>query len=203
MYVFGITGGVGAGKSTVLRLLQEHFQAFVIMADDVGRAVMEPGQKGYNQILDVFGENVVSADGTLDREKLAAIIFHASNKRLALNSIVHPLVKKQITEDIAQLRIEGRYDYVFVEAALLIEDHYDVLCDELWYIYCDTEVRRQRLRHNRGYSDAKITQMMDSQLSDAQFREHCSRVIDNSSDETETLKQLKEIMREYGELREN
>ena len=204
MYVFGITGGVGAGKSTVLNLIKENFNAEVIQADEVGKILMEPGQAGYKKIVEVFGDSVLAEDNTemppINREKLASIVFSNNNKRIVLNGIIHPLVKKFITEEIGRIRCEERRDFVFVEAALLIEDHYDIICDELWYIYADETTRRKRLMESRGYSDEKIQGIFKSQLTEAEFREHCSRVIDNSGSELNTLKQLKEIVAEYGEF---
>ena len=204
MYVFGITGGVGAGKSTVLKLITENFNAEVIQADEVGRILMEPGQAGYKKIVEVFGDSVLTEDNTemppINREKLASIVFSNNNKRIVLNGIIHPLVKKFITEEIGRIRCEEQRDFVFVEAALLIEDHYDIICDELWYIYADETTRRKRLMESRGYSDEKIQGIFKSQLTEAEFREHCSRVIDNSGSESNTLKQLKEIVAEYGEF---
>ena len=201
MYVFGITGGVGAGKSTVLRLIKENFNASVIEADEVGRMLMEPGNSAYLKIVEIFGEDILDNPGEqgspINRVKLAGIVFNNKNKRMVLNGIVHPLVKKYITEEIGRIRCAEKYDYVFVEAALLIEDHYDIICDELWYIYADEETRRERLKSSRGYSDEKIDAVFASQLSDEQFRSHCSRVIDNSHDEQMTLGQLKEIIGYY------
>ena len=201
MYVFGITGGVGAGKSTVLRLIKENFNASVIEADEVGRMLMEPGNSAYLKIVEIFGEDILDNPGEQgspnNRAKLAGIVFNNKNKRMVLNGIVHPLVKKYITEEIGRIRCAEKYDYVFVEAALLIEDHYDIICDELWYIYADEETRRERLKSSRGYSDEKIDSVFASQLSDEQFRSHCSRVIDNSHDEQMTLGQLKEIIGYY------
>lgn len=203
MYVFGITGGVGAGKSTVLRLLCENFNAVAVQADEVGRMLMEPGQPAYNRIVEVFGDGVLEDEASvhkppLNREKLASLIFADNNKRIVLNGIVHPLVKKFITEEIGRVTCRGRYDFMFVEAALLIEDHYDVICDELWYIYADEAVRRQRLTQSRGYSEEKINSIFKSQLKDDEFRKHCSIVINNSGGEEDTLRQLKEIIAKYG-----
>lgn len=127
---FGITGGVGAGKSTVLRLIKENFNASVIEADEVGRMLMEPGNGAYLKIVEIFGEDILDNPGeqgsTINRAKLAGIVFNNKNKRMVLNGIVHPLVKKYITEEIGRIRCAEKYDYVFVEAALLIEDHYDI-----------------------------------------------------------------------------
>lgn len=203
MYVFGITGGVGAGKSTVLGLLSENFNANIIKADDVGHMVMEPGEKAYEQIVDIFGEEVLETtdkDSPINRKKLGEIIFNNKNKRMVLNSIIHPQVKKFIMEEIARVRCAGKYDFCFVEAALLIEDHYEVMCDELWYIYADEKTRRKRLRQSRGYSDEKIDGIFASQLSEDEFKAKCDRIIDNSADEAHTLQQLKEIMSGYGKV---
>ena len=88
-----------------------------------------------------------------------------------------------------------------IEAALLLEEHYDQICDEIWYVYTQESVRRQRLQESRGYSDEKITQMMKTQLPDAYFREHCQFVVDNSSDNVEnTYEQIDEGLRKHGIL---
>lgn len=191
MRVIGITGGVGCGKSTVLGLIKQYYNAYIIMADDIGRELMEPGRSAYNSIVDLFGSGILQNDGHIDRAKLSDIVFNNSNKLMVLNSIVHPLVKKYIIEDIADKHCKGTYDYYFVEAALLIEDHYDVICDELWYIYADEEVRIKRLTESRGYTKEKCRSIFKNQLSDADFKKHCSVIIDNGKDMENTLSQIK------------
>lgn len=194
MKVIGITGGIGSGKSTVLELLETHFHAYIIKADDVAKDIMQPGFEGYKQVVEFFGEEILSADNTINRPLLSQIVFHNPNKRIVLNSIIHPLVKKMITEKIGTLKAEGQYEYVFVEAALLIEDHYQVICDEFWYIYVPEELRRERLKSSRGYSDEKIDAILKSQLTEEEFREHCVQVIDNSKDLDFTLGQLEKLL---------
>ena len=191
MKVIGITGGVGAGKSTVLSLLEKHFNAYVIQADMVAKETMMKGERGFLQVVDMFGEEILDVTGEIDRRRLAEIIFANPNKRMVLNSLIHPLVKRIILEKINELRIQGLYNYVFVEAALLIEDHYQVICDELWFIYVPQEIRRERLKISRGYSDEKISEIFASQLSDDAFRKACEQEIDNSGAEENTLIQLK------------
>ena len=144
MRVIGITGGVGSGKSSVLKLLKERFNAYILIADDIAKETMCRGNAGYEQVVEMFSEDILDKDKNIDRTKLATIVFHNENKRIVLNSIIHPLVKKIVLNKINELKIAGTYDYVFVEAALLIEDHYDVICDELWYIYVPADMRRQR-----------------------------------------------------------
>lgn len=197
MKVIGITGGIGAGKSMVLSLLKEHYCCYIIQADEVAKDTMKKHQKGFLEVVELFGEEVLAPDGEIDRAKLAAMIFANKNKRMVINSIIHPLVKRIILEKINELRIAQTYDYVFVEAALLIEDHYQVICDELWYIYAEEEIRRKRLKESRGYSDDKITDVIASQLSEDEFKRACHRVIDNSGDISETLIQLQNALGGY------
>jgi len=191
MKVIGITGGVGCGKSTVLDLVEKNFNEYVIKADEVGRHVLDKETKGYAQFVTLFGEAFLNGQGEVDREKLAREVFRNAGKLAVLNSIVHPLVKKYIVEEMARVRCMGRYDYFFVEAALLFEDHYELFCDEVWYIYADEVSRRARLLDSRGYSDEKTDSIMRNQLSEELFRKRCDYVLDNSGSVEETFEQLK------------
>ena len=193
--IIGITGGVGSGKSTVLDIIEKNYNAYIIKADDVAKETYEPGMSGYKRIIEIFGNEILDADNRIDLKKLSDIVFKSPNKRIVLNSIIHPLVKKIIVEKIADLKIEDKYDYVFIEAALLIEDHYEVFCDELWYVYADETCRRERLRKSRGYTDEKIDDILKSQLSEAEFKNACSVVINNSGDKGETYTQLVKLLK--------
>ena len=181
MKVIGITGGVGAGKSSVLALLKEMCSCDIIQADLVARNIYHSGNIGFKKVVDIFGEQIVGEDGEINRPLLADIIFKNPNKRIVLNSIIHPLVKQEIINQINNHKIAGDVDYCFVEAALLIEDHYDIFMDEIWYIYVSEDERRKRLAASRGYSDEKISDIFKSQLSDAEFRKHADKVINNGA----------------------
>ena len=126
MKVIGITGGVGAGKSSALALLKEMCSCDIIQADLVARNIYHSGNIGFKKVVDIFGEQIVGEDGEINRPLLADIIFKNPNKRIVLNSIIHPLVKQEIINQINNHKIAGDVDYCFVEAALLIEDHYDI-----------------------------------------------------------------------------
>ena len=110
-----------------------------------------------------------------------------------------PAVKRYIKKAIAAAEKAGT-EYVFVEAALLIEEKYDEICDELWYIYADEEVRKERLIEGRGYSEKKVREIMTNQLSEDEFSSHCDFEIDNSGDFEETKKQLDHRMKKYETL---
>ena len=179
MKVIGITGGVGAGKTQVLEYLNNKYGATICQTDLVAKKMQKKGGECFDAIVEHFGESILNEKGELDRDRLAGIIFNDPEELEAMNAIVHPAVKDEIRKKIAHE--ERKHTNVFiVESALLIEDSYDEFCDELWYIYAAPEVRRERLRASRGYSDEKISAVFASQLTDEEFRKHCQRVIDNS-----------------------
>ena len=192
MKVIGITGGVGAGKSEILKYLKEKYGAIVIEADKVGHLLMEPGGACYYSIVEKFGSSILNGDQTINRGKLGKIVFADEGLLAELNKIIHPRVKSHIVSEIAKERAYHRTKYFVVEAALLIEDHYDVICDEMWYIHTDASVRAERLKETRGYDDEKIASICANQKSPEEFRSACQVVIDNSGDLAGTQKQIDE-----------
>lgn len=198
MKMIGITGGVGSGKSRVLSFLEETYDAVVCQADQVAWKLQEPGEKCYQEIVEHFGTGILNEDGTINRKALGKIVFGDEAQLLVLNAIMHPAVKNEIRNQI-QKEAEKNVNLFVLEAALLIEEHYDEICDELWYIYTDEEVRRQRLKESRQYSDEKIDAIMASQLSEEVFRTACQRVIENSGTFEETCAQINDAIRQLGE----
>ena len=170
MKVIGITGGVGAGKSTLLSLLEDFPNVAVIKADEVARRLMKKGEIGYEKTVFMFGQDILREDGEIDRKKLGDIVFKEKNKRVVLNGLVHPAVKNAILEDINIKAEEGKERY-FIEAALLLDDHYDTFCDEIWYVYSSEELRKQRVMRDRGYSEERVDGILGSQLTDEQIRD--------------------------------
>ena len=197
MKTIGITGGVGAGKSEVLKLIEKMTRCVIIKADDLARSLEVKGEVCYEPLVELLGEEVLSEDKQIDPKKMAHMIFSEGGEKLlkGVNAIVHPAVKSRILKMIDECRASRKADYFFIEAALLIEDHYDEIVDELWYIYADANVRRARLKDSRGYSDEKIDDIMGSQSSDEVFRKYCKVVIDNSGSIEDTKRQLKGILK--------
>ena len=192
MKVIGITGGVGAGKSTVLNLIKERCSCFILMADEAAHEVKKKGRVCYEELVDLLGREVLADDGEIDKGRMAQVIFSSGNEGLLkrVNDIIHPRVKEYILKKIDDHRAAGDVDYFFIEAALLIEDGYREICDELWYIYADEKVRAGRLIKTRGYSEERIRGIMDKQNDDALFRKYCDHVIENNDDIEATVKQL-------------
>lgn len=194
MRIIGITGGVGAGKTQVLSYIEAHYHCRIIRADETAHLLYEKGQECYQALVGLLGEQILSNDGAIDKKKMAELIFRDKALLEKVNEIVHPAVKKYILEQISYERERGELDYFFIEAALLIEEHYDQIADELWYIHSDVAVRKERLKTSRKYSDRKISDIMKGQLSEEEFRKHCQRVISNNGDLEETYKQIQVIM---------
>ena len=196
MKVIGVTGGVGAGKSEILNFIADNWNATVVEADEVGYLVMKPGKSCFAPIVELFGPGILQEDGTLDRTKIAEMVFEDKELLDKLNAIVHPAVKKYIRKAIEREK-ENETDFFIVEAALLIEDKYDEICDELWYIYADEETRTERLMKNRGYSEEKVKSIFANQLSEDEFSDHCDFEIDNSGDFEDTKEQITQRMQMY------
>lgn len=195
MRTIGITGGVGAGKSELLAYIEKNYNSRILLADTVGHLVKEPGQPCYEKLVALLGKEILFPDGQIDRKAMAEKIFADPELLGKVNGMLHPAVETYILEQIHLEQVRGTREFFFVEAALLIECGYEDKMDELWYIYADREVRARRLKASRGYSDEKIQEIMDSQLSEEEFRRHCQVVIDNSGSLQDAYRQIDEILK--------
>ena len=199
--ILGITGGVGAGKSSILAYLSEKYQARVIELDKAAHLCMQPGTDCFDRIVNTFGREILTEAGSICRPALSKIVFADRSKVEELNRIVHPAVKNYIREEIKKETEKGSVPFIVLEAALLLEDHYDEICDEIWYIYVEDEVRIARLSSSRGYTPEKTRAVLENQKSDKEFRRFCQLVIDNSSDNVEnTYKQIDRGLSTHGFL---
>ena len=197
MKVIGITGGVGAGKSRILEYIGGKYNCEIIMADKAAHMLEEPGQKCYDELTALLGSTILNTDGSIDKARMAEKIFADRSLLEEVNKIVHPAVKEYILECIQERKEENRLDFLFLEAALLIEAGYAGIVDELWYIHSDADIRRERLKSSRSYSDEKIDSIIQKQLSEEEFRNNCSVIIDNSSFFETTCKQIDRKLEEY------
>ncbi|MBR3306708.1 MAG: dephospho-CoA kinase [Lachnospiraceae bacterium] len=194
MKTIGITGGVGSGKSAVLNYLKEKYDAYVIEADSLAKEAEEPGGGAYGPLTEAFGKDILGDDGAIDKKRFAALIFSDEEALKKANGIIHPVVKKMILEAIDRETAAGRKLFA-LEAALLIEDGYKEILDELWYIYAEEEVRFRRLEENRGYDREKSLSIMRRQLSDIEFRKYCDKIIDNGAELWEMQAQVDACLR--------
>ncbi|MBP3616927.1 MAG: dephospho-CoA kinase [Lachnospiraceae bacterium] len=180
MKVIGITGGVGAGKSTVVGILQKHYTTEYLHCDAIAHDLMEQGGSAHEALISLFGEDLVNADGTLNRSKLYERAF-LGDRVEELNACVHPKVRIYVEERIGTLKAAGFDGLVLIEAALLIEAGYQDICDELWYVHAPVSMRRARLKANRGYSDERVDSIMAEQASEELFFSESDFVVYNDS----------------------
>lgn len=195
----GITGGVGAGKSAVLEYLKKTTRSRIFIADDEAKKLYTPGSPVFSRIVELAGEDILDAEGGLDRALFSQRLFSDRDLLEKVNATVHPAVESMILDAMAFEKAEGKRDFLFIEAALLIECGYDKLLDELWYVYASEDTRRRRLKERRGYTDEKIDGIFASQLKEDEYRRSCSRVIDNDADLEHMRSCVDDILRSIGD----
>ena len=178
MKTIGLTGGIGSGKSTVSQLLGE-LGAFVIDADKVGHEIYLPGKEAWKQVTAAFGQDILASDQTIDRKKLGAIVFGSDDARKKLNSIVHPLMFKDIDRRIKEKRADRFTKPIVIEAAILIEANWLPLADEVWLVVTNKNAVIERVASQRGLSAKDTEARIASQLSDAERRRYATLVIEN------------------------
>ena len=154
---------------------------------------MEPGQTVYQAVVEAFGTEILQAEEpyAIDRAKFAQIVFADKEKLAQLNALTHPAVKAWIRKDIEEKRKQDVKIYV-IEAALLIQDGYKEICDEIWYIYVDEETRIKRLMKQRGYTEERCRAMFHSQEPESYYRKYADFTINNQLDYENSSKQLKD-----------
>lgn len=191
--VVGLTGGIATGKSTVARMFEE-LGAAVVSADVVARQVVEPGEPAWGEIKDTFGEEVLAADGTLDRRALGAVVFGDEEARRRLEAITHPRIRERMRRQIDELA--GRGLVVIAEIPLLFESApARALVDETVVVYVDEDVQEARLMERDGFSRAEARARMAAQKPLAEKAALADWVIDNGRGLEETKAQVERLWR--------
>lgn len=189
MLKVGLTGGIGAGKSEVSRLLVEH-GAVLIDADRIAREVVAPGTPGLAAVVAAFGEDVLAEDGALDRPKLGSIVFADPEKLAVLNGIVHPLVG----ERSHALEEAAAEDAVVVhDVPLLTENGLAPLYDLVVVVDADPATQLDRLVRLRGMTEQDARARMAAQATREQRREIADVVVDNDVPLEELRRRVKEV----------
>ncbi|MEU1176092.1 dephospho-CoA kinase [Streptomyces sp. NPDC005820] len=192
MLKVGLTGGIGAGKSEVSRLLVE-CGAVLIDADRIAREVVAPGTPGLTAVVDAFGEDVLTADGSLDRPGLGAIVFADPQQLAVLNRIVHPLVGARSRE----LETAAPEDAVVVhDVPLLTENGLATLYDLVIVVDAATETQLDRLVRLRGMTEDDARARMAAQATREQRRKIADIVIDNDVPLPELERRVKDVWAE-------
>lgn len=192
----GLTGGIGAGKSTVSSMLGQ-LGAVIIDADAISRELMSAGSVLLAQVVEAFGPQILTETGELNRPALARLIFADEDQRQILNSIVHPAVRARSQELAEAAAAEPGFSGIIVEdIPLLTETGQASRFDGVILVEADRQLRLDRLMQGRGMSLTEAQARMDAQASDEQRRAIASWVIDNSGSLEETRRQVEDLWRE-------
>ena len=189
MLKVGLTGSIAVGKSFVCEVFRE-LGCFVLDADQVAREVVEPGTVGLRTVVDNFGPAVLKSNGELDRAKLGAVVFADEEKRLLLNSIVHPLVFEVQNQWLADCEQKEPNGIAIVDAALMIESGGYRRFDRLIVVWCEPAIQLERLilRDNLSHNDALVR--ISAQMTQEEKKQHADLLIDTSNGYEDTRSQV-------------
>ncbi len=191
MLTIGLTGGIGTGKSVVADLLRQQGAA-IIDADRLGHEAYTPDSEAWRQVLAAFGEGILTAEGEIDRRKLAAIVFSDPAQLQRLNAIMHPLMAGMVQQRKVQLA-EASVAVAVVEAAVLFEAGWETLVDEVWTTIAPDDVVIERLRQRNGLSAQEASKRINSQMSSQDRIRRSDVVIENTSDLVALQHQVKTL----------
>ncbi len=194
----GLTGGLASGKSFVGRALAE-LGCHLIQADELGREAMEPGGEAYEAVVAEFGPEVLKEDGTLDRRRLAALVFEDGERLARLNALVHPIVIRREEEIMAALAERDPHGIAVVEAAILIETGSYRRFDRIVLAWCRPEQQIERAVE-RGLTREEAMARLSRQMPLEEKRKYAHYVIDTSGSREETLRQVRQLYRTLREI---
>ncbi len=187
--IIGLTGGIASGKSTVATTLQS-WGAYVIDADKLGHRAYVKGTDAFHKVVAQFGEDIVGADGEVDRRALGAKVFGEGGSLKQLTDIVWPAIYDMAAAEIKQSLDNNPNTVVVLEAAVLIEAGWQSLVDEIWVTTVDPSTAIERASARDGVDADAVQARIDAQLSNAERTAEAAVVIDNSADEPQLLAQL-------------
>ncbi len=196
MKVIGIVGGMGAGKSTVVALLNEIEPISSISADLIGHEILRKGQPAYVPILEAFGHDILDASGEIVRKKLGQVVFGDEQKVRTLNEITHPLIMKSVIQKIEVSKRTMPQRHIILEAALLLESGLVDLTDLVIAVYAAPDVRVKRVMQREELSEAQIIKRFKAQKEWEELKAAADYVIDNSISLEDTKKQIRCILEE-------
>lgn len=197
MKIIGLTGGIGAGKTTVSDYLKKKGYR-ILDADRFAREITLPGSPVLSRLAGAFGTSILLPDGSLDRKKLGAMAFASEEGKNELDRITHGEIKKRILDGIAQAGREG-LTAVFVDAPLLFEAGLDRYTDMVWLVDADDRLRIERLKRRDGLTERELWDRIARQLPREEKLQRADVVLDNSKTEEELYLQIEQVLKRYVE----
>ena len=188
--IIGLTGGIGCGKSTLIKLAEERCKVLNINTDNIAKYLMAKGNVSYDLIVDYWGKDILT-DDEIDKKKLAKIVMANKDELFRLNSFTHPYVIKEV-KDIIKNNSDD-YDIVIIESALLLDTPLKDLCTEIWNISADLDKRIERLCLYRGYTKEEAERIIKNQKAESYYIEHSDKTFVNNKENGEDMIPLLEI----------
>lgn len=197
MTIIGLTGSIASGKSLVSGILKE-LGANIVDADKIAREIVEPGQKAWMDIKNVFGADILSEDGTINRKKLAGLVFEFPDKLEILNSITHPHIIAKITEEVNNYRVQkdNLAGALVIDAPLLIETGLNKLVDSVWVVFVPEKIQIERLMARDNISREEAQDRINSQMPANEKLKYADFIIDNSGGVFETKQKVESIWKQ-------
>lgn len=196
MKVIGLTGNIASGKTSITNYLTSKGIP-VIDGDKVARDVVLPGSEGLLKIEENFGEEYISREGTLDRKKLASLVFNDSSKLDELNNILHPIIRNEFIKKIEEYKKDDKIKFIILDAALLIESKMTDLVDSLWLVSVDQDVQIQRVMDRDEVTKEVALAIINSQMPLVEKKKHAQKVIENNGFFEEVYTRVDELLKEY------
>ena len=193
--VIGLTGGIGTGKSTVLDIIRNDYNAYCVEADKIAADMEKKGRHVYDCIVEHFGTQILREDGEIDRDSLRRMAMNAPEALEWLNNLIHPEVKKFIVTDIERVREEAHFTYYVIEAALLIQDGYKDICDYMLNVSVTRKIRIERIMANRGYDYDKALSFINNQPDEDFYRDNSDITIDNSGGREDIAREVSGVFK--------
>ena len=194
MKVIGLTGGTGSGKSVVSKSLAAA-GAVIVDADKIAHEIILKGEPAYQEIIEYYGTGILDGEGNIIRKKLGEIVFNDKEKLAFLNQCTHKYITAEVKRQIAEAKAEGTATAIIVDAPLLLEAKLETVCDLVWVVYAEPEVRAQRVMARDGITYELAKARIANQKSWEEYKAAADAVIDNSKDLSYLEGQLNEILK--------
>ena len=194
MKVIGLTGGTGSGKSVVSKTLAAA-GAVIVDADKIAHDIILKDEPAYHEIIAYYGKGILDTEGNIIRKKLGEIVFNDKEKLAFLNRCTHKYITAEVKRQIAEAKEIGTAVAIVVDAPLLLEAKLETVCDLVWVVYADPEVRAQRVMTRDGISYELAKARIANQKSWEEYKAAADAVIDNSKDIAHLEGQLTEFLK--------
>lgn len=189
MKIIGVTGGIGSGKSTVSRILRD-LGAKIVSADKIARDIVHKGEKALLEIVEHFGDEILTSNGELDRKKLGTIVFGNNEKLEVLNSITHKYIVEKIVNIVEQFKMDNKSGIMVIDAPIPVEHGFIDIVDQVWVVTADIDVRVKRIIERDGITREEALSRINSQKKESEYLDIADEVLVNNGEIEELEKEV-------------